>query len=128
MAKKRGRPPKKIKKGLGDTVESAIKATGLDKFVEGKDCGCDKRKETLNKILPYRLKAKCFTEDQYNWYKDFHKNRTLTLTNEQRVKICQLYSEVFSRPYYEPCINCGKEYITMVTNLDLVFDTYEKEK
>ena len=46
-------------KGLGDTVEKFTKATGIKAVVEkvakatGKDCGCNKRKETLNKVFPY---------------------------------------------------------------------------
>ena len=45
----------KKQKGLGDTIETITKATGIKKVVEkiskatGKDCGCDKRKEYLNK-------------------------------------------------------------------------------
>tara|TARA_R110002049_G_scaffold240914_5_gene414746 strand:- start:863 stop:1024 length:162 start_codon:yes stop_codon:yes gene_type:complete len=46
-------------KGFGDTIEAITKATGIKKVVEkiseatGKDCGCDKRKEYLNKKFPY---------------------------------------------------------------------------
>lgn len=41
-------------KGLGDTIEKITAATGIKKVVEtvskatGKECGCNKRKETLN--------------------------------------------------------------------------------
>tara|TARA_R100000995_G_scaffold17032_1_gene6764 strand:- start:1878 stop:2084 length:207 start_codon:yes stop_codon:yes gene_type:complete len=46
-------------KGLGDSIEKITKATGIKKVVDtvakatGKDCGCDKRKETLNRLFPY---------------------------------------------------------------------------
>ena len=46
-------------RGLGDTIEKITKATGIKKVVEkvseitGKDCGCDQRKETLNRFFPY---------------------------------------------------------------------------
>ncbi len=46
-------------KGLGDTIEKVTKATGIKKVVEtvakaaGKDCGCGKRKEALNRAFPY---------------------------------------------------------------------------
>ena len=46
-------------RGLGDTIEKITKATGIKKVVEtvskavGKDCGCAKRKETLNRLFPY---------------------------------------------------------------------------
>jgi len=47
-------------KGLGDTVEKITTATGIKKVVEtvskatGKDCGCGKRKDALNRIFPYK--------------------------------------------------------------------------
>ena len=49
-------------KGLGDTVERITKAAGLKKITEaiskvtGKDCGCGKRKDTLNRLFPYNNK------------------------------------------------------------------------
>lgn len=47
-------------KGLGDTIEKITIVTGIkyvvDKVAEatGKDCGCPKRKEALNKMMPYK--------------------------------------------------------------------------
>ena len=46
-------------KGLGDSIEKITQATGIKKVIDkvnevtGKDCGCDKRKQTLNNIFPY---------------------------------------------------------------------------
>ena len=46
-------------KGLGDTIEKITKATGIKKVVDkisnttGKDCGCNKSKESLNRFFPY---------------------------------------------------------------------------
>lgn len=45
--------------GLGDTIEKITTATGIKKVVEkvaeitGSDCGCPKRKDTLNRVFPY---------------------------------------------------------------------------
>ena len=45
--------------GLGDSIEKITKATGIKKVVNavnkatGKDCGCNKRKQTLNTMFPY---------------------------------------------------------------------------
>ena len=47
-------------KGLGDTVEKFTKMLGIKKIMEvievetGGDCGCDKRKDKLNEIFPYK--------------------------------------------------------------------------
>ena len=50
-------------KGLGDTVEKIMKATGakavvktVTKAVGVEDCRCDKRRDTLNRIFPYDKK------------------------------------------------------------------------
>tara|TARA_R100000781_G_C4078468_1_gene126903 strand:+ start:95 stop:250 length:156 start_codon:yes stop_codon:yes gene_type:complete len=47
-------------KGLGDSIEKITKLTGIEKVVKtvskavGKDCGCNDRKEFLNKKFPYK--------------------------------------------------------------------------
>ena len=44
-------------KGLGDTIEKITTATGVKKFVHkvtGGGCGCNKRKQILNKVFPYK--------------------------------------------------------------------------
>ena len=49
-------------KGLGDTIEKITKVTGIKKVVDkiskvtNKDCGCNKRKNKLNKLFPYHYK------------------------------------------------------------------------
>jgi hypothetical protein len=44
-------------KGLGDAVEKVTKATGVkyvvDKLSGGKDCGCAKRRDSLNRQFPF---------------------------------------------------------------------------
>lgn len=48
-------------KGLGDTIAKITHATGLDvvaekvaKAVGKEDCGCNKRREKLNELFPYK--------------------------------------------------------------------------
>ena len=47
-------------KGFGDSIAKLTKATGLDKVAQNmakavgkEDCGCNQRKDTLNRIFPY---------------------------------------------------------------------------
>tara|TARA_R110002020_G_scaffold111976_6_gene258154 strand:+ start:783 stop:950 length:168 start_codon:yes stop_codon:yes gene_type:complete len=46
-------------KGFGDTVAKVTRLTGIKSIADavskktGKDCGCDKRRDTLNRIIPY---------------------------------------------------------------------------
>ena len=48
-------------KGLGDSIEKITKLTGIKSLAQmgarvmgKKDCGCNKRKEVLNKVFPYK--------------------------------------------------------------------------
>tara|TARA_R110002167_G_scaffold78604_3_gene217297 strand:- start:1284 stop:1496 length:213 start_codon:yes stop_codon:yes gene_type:complete len=51
-------------KGLGDSIEKFTTATGIKSFAQvlarngiigkKKDCGCNKRKDKLNKAFPYK--------------------------------------------------------------------------
>jgi hypothetical protein len=121
--------PKK-QKGLGDTIEAVLTTTGIKKifeiFVDGEDCGCDKRKEKLNELFPYRFKARCLTELEYNSWKDFKEVRTLKISWAQIVYVCDLYASVFSRQVWYPCSGCSpKPLINMIDKLDKVFDAYE---
>jgi len=46
-------------RGLGDSIEKFTKATGIKKVVDsvakatGKDCGCGRRKDSLNRQFPF---------------------------------------------------------------------------
>lgn len=46
---------KKEIKGLGDVVEVVTVKTGIKKLMP-KGCGCNKRKEKLNKLVPFKKK------------------------------------------------------------------------
>jgi len=49
---------RKKSKGLGDTIEKITKFTGIKSLVKRifkeTDCGCDRRRDLLNKWLPYK--------------------------------------------------------------------------
>lgn len=53
----------KESKGLGDTIAKLTHFTGLDKIADTvakavgqEDCGCNRRREELNKMFPYKAK------------------------------------------------------------------------
>jgi hypothetical protein len=120
---------RKRSKGLGDTIEKITEATGIkhlvDIFIDGKDCGCEQRKEKLNLLFPYRFKARCLTEQEYNSYKEFKAIRTLTISREQVDYVCELYASVFNRQLWKPCSSCSpKPLINMIDKLDKVYESY----
>ena len=131
MARKR----KPRSTGLGDVIETITETTGIKKAFElfsdvtGIDCGCDQRREKLNKLFPIRFKAKrCFTEEEYNWYKDYYNNRSLHLVSQEQLKfILKLHEQIFNWKVNNLCHNCsGSANIIrgMIERLDKIYLSY----
>lgn len=124
-------------KGLGDTIEKITKATGIKKLVDKMniDCGCDERKEYLNRIFAYKLKPRCMTKEELQAYGDFVRDRTFqiltnstasgSMTNQEIMFLVDTYNSIFSvQTEYPKCRSCNgtaKMLITMVNNLDTVY-------
>lgn len=116
----RGRKPK----GLGDVVENITSATGIKKAVEtltkatGIDCGCEKRKEWLNK--KFRLKANCLVDTEIEEWKKFNAKEKKVLTYQDQVYITSLLKKGYNISV-APCSNCGASqwlrYIEMIDEL-----------
>ena len=117
-------------KGLGDDIEKITKATGIKKVVElftpeGKDCGCDKRKEKLNKLFP-RNKPNCLTEDQYKKWTSFknRKNQNQVSPEEQNL-IIQLLKDVLNMSV-KPCATCsGSIWKGWIDKIDTIYNEYK---
>lgn len=83
-------------KGLGDTVEKVFKATGVDKvakWILGEDCGCEERKQTLNKMFPY-VNPECLTEDEYNYLDMYFTDKPSTISSVQQKELLRIYNRV----------------------------------
>ena len=87
----------KQSKGLGDSIEKALKATGIDKVAKkvlGDDCGCEERKQKLNKLFPY---ARPFTEDELSIYESvLPRLKSGTVTGSDQAILVKLYNKVFN--------------------------------
>ena len=120
---------KRKSKGLGDTVEKITKATGIKKVVEavseatGLDCGCEGRKEVLNKLFPYK-KTECLTDDDSEWLANFFLTTNNQLTPKQQNRIIEIYKNVFNQ-IIQPS-NCGSCWRDRVNELKRVFETQNK--
>lgn len=122
MAKPRNTKPKA--NGLGDTIESVTKATGLDKlakFILGKDCGCEERKHKLNALFPYK-KANCLNENDYNYLTVLFEGKLNTLSIKQQQDISGIYLRTFNTNIHiNNCPSCWRDYIA---NLRQVYASY----
>ena len=120
---------KRKSKGLGDTVEKITKATGIKAVVEavseatGLDCGCEGRKEVLNKLFPYK-KTECLTDDDSEWLANFFLTTNNQLTPKQQNRIIEIYKNVFNQ-IIQPS-NCGSCWRDRVNELKRVFETQNK--
>lgn len=115
-------------KGLGDTVEKITTATGIKKAVKwlaGDDCGCDERKEKLNKLFPSRFKADCLQKDEYEFLKNwFSQNKTRMKPSEQR-DLLVIYNRVFrTKQQYTTCASCLRDINNRIKR---VYETYEEK-
>jgi hypothetical protein len=123
--KRRTKKEIEASKGLGDTVGKVLHKTGIDKlakFVLGEDCGCDKRKEYLNKMFPYN-KPNCLLENEYEYLKDFFSVHRNELKPTQQQVLLPIYARVFNvRAEPTSCDSC---WIEMVSKLKKVYENYE---
>lgn len=87
---------KQKSKGLGDTVEKVLKATGVDKvakWVLGEDCGCTERKEILNRMFPY-AKPECLTEEEFEYLHWYFTSKPKELSGDQQNRLIAIYNRV----------------------------------
>ena len=117
----RGRKPK----GLGDTIEQITTATGIkavvDKISEvtGIDCGCEERKELLNKIWTYR-KPNCLSNESVEWLSTFLQTKPNQLTIKQQEKLKVIYKETFNIDFQST--SCGSCWRDMIREIERVYE------
>ena len=111
--------------GLGDTLEKVFKATKIDrlvKFIAGEDCGCDERKELMNKAFPFN-KVNCLTEDEFDFLTEFSKTKKYRVTFNERVRLYDIHNRVFGTKLKQSsCPSCIKN---IMTKLDVILKSYK---
>ena len=108
-------------KGLGDSVEKVLKATGIDKVAKkvlGDDCGCEERKEALNKMFPY-AKVRQFTEDEMSIYESVIPRIKGTISGQDQATLVKLYNKVFNAN--KKTSSCGSCFQQTVAQLAKVY-------
>lgn len=109
-------------KGLGDTVEKVLEATGVAsvaKAVLGDDCGCEKRKKWLNVAFPYG--SPMTAEQKAIWETTFANRKQGEVMKGTEVQVLEeLYVSVLRRR--RKVANCGACLASM---LDELQKTYE---
>ena len=113
-------------KGLGDTIENITKATGIKKVVEavseatGIDCGCEDRKDLLNKLFPYK-QTECLNDEDKEWLTNYFEINNNQLTPKQQTRVIEIYKNVFNQ-VINPS-NCGSCWRDRINELKKVYET-----
>ena len=127
--KLKDREDKKL--GLGDYAEKVFKYIGVKGVVEffaGEDCGCDERKERLNKLGKWfaQTKVKCLTQEEYTWLDEYFKEKKGNVINPYtQSMLLRIFNRVFTqRRNMSTCSPCVKE---LVDKLELLYNNYTDE-
>ena len=107
-------------KGLGDSVEKVLKATGIDKVAKkilGDDCGCEDRKNALNKLFPY---IRQMTTDEMMVYEDIMSRTKGTITGSDQAILIRLHNKIFGTN--KKVSNCGSCVKNTMRQLETVYE------
>ena len=118
---------KRVSKGFGDTVAKFTEATGIDKlvnFIAGEDCGCDKRKEKLNKMFPYKT-PECLTEVEHDQLTNLLPKMTVRVRPSEQLQFLKVYNRVFKTN--EQPTSCASCLNDMLRKMKQVYNAYENE-
>ena len=111
-------------KGLGDTVEKITTKTGIKplvKFLFGKDCGCEERKERWNKKFSYYVD--CLKQREYNYLKAWYDSGKTNIDVVRRRELIKIYNRVFNRKQKDTsCASCIRQ---INNDLKRVYNEYE---
>ena len=109
--------------GLGSKIEKITEKTGIKKvvkFLAGEDCGCDERKEKLNRAFRH---FNCLKEYEFNYLTDLFAEPHWPPKPDENIKTLQIHNRVFGRQQKPsgcaPCIRSRYD------DLKRVLDAYD---
>lgn len=96
------------KKGVGDVIETITEATGIKavvKAIAGDNCGCEERKESINKLFGKR-KVLCLEPNEYDYLKNvFESKGKIEAATQIRMKA--IFERVFQVKITSSCLSCS---------------------
>jgi hypothetical protein len=91
----------------------------------GEDCGCDERKEALNKMLSYKV-VNCLEEQEYNYLSDFFDKKITQVNRVEQRELLKIYNRVFSKRL-QPS-NCSACVRQTVAQLEKIYNQYNQDE
>jgi len=118
--------------GIGDTISKITKLTGITKLVEwisGEDCGCSERQTFLNEKFPFkRNQPSCLLEHEYNWLKQHFDDPKKFSHIVKKTQFGTIHARVFGHHYKKICSCKSSPLNRYISELKIVFDSYETNK
>jgi len=118
---------KRRSKGLGDTVEKVLQATGIDKvvkFIAGEDCGCNERKARLNALIPYKQPL-CLLEEEHAFLKHFLVPENMNYPKPTHaLELFRIYDRVMQNKA-KTNTTCNDCYRRIVKEMKQIMNEYE---
>lgn len=114
-------------KGLGDDIEKVTTALGIKAVVESlfDDCGCEKRKEVLNKMFPYH-RTECLTEAEFQYLDLFFVLEKNTISQQEKIMLLTIFNRVFNQK--RQMSNCSSCWVEIVDKLKSIYTEYKNNK
>lgn len=111
--------------GLGDAVERFTEATGIKKVVKwiaGEDCGCDDRKDRLNK-LRFRKTPLCLNEEEFAFLDKLYNKGSLTIGHTEKETLVKIEERIFQKKYADS-LNCEPCIRNIYNDLKEIYNVY----
>ena len=112
-------------KGLGDDIEAFTTKTGIKSIVHalfGEDCGCDERKEWLNKKFPHK-NIECLTENEYIYLTEWFKYNRQSITFIERTEIIRIYNRILNKKQKDT--TCSSCLVNIISEIRQIYDSYK---
>ena len=89
----------------------------------GIDCGCEGRKDLLNKLFPYK-QTECLNDEDKEWLANYFEVNNNQLTPKQQTMVIEIYKNVFNQ-VINPS-NCGSCWRDRIAELKQVYEAQNK--
>ena len=118
--------------GLGDSVQAIAIALGIKRMVDwfnektGLDCGCETRRDYLNKRFRYGvMNGLCMTVQEFNAWEEFRMKPSTTIDREDAIMIANLHARLFSHKQHFPCTSCPRTWQDWVSQINTIYNSYK---
>lgn len=121
----------KSKEGLGDEIEAILNSKlvkpltdALKKIIwkDDADCGCDERKEKLNKMFPYSKKPECLKQKEFKFLDRIYKANARAISREDNRELYTIYNRVFNAK--KVSTTCGSCVKSVMNELKRIYNEY----